>query len=58
MEEKAKIVLFLLVLVSGCTATNHTSDNVWILPTVDTHPEERQAADKHPVIPVEIKILD
>tara|TARA_Y100001970_G_C14186877_1_gene833094 strand:- start:473 stop:646 length:174 start_codon:yes stop_codon:yes gene_type:complete len=56
--EKAKVILLTLVLVSGCTATNHTSTNTWIMPTVETHPEERYVADKAPVIPVEIKKLD
>jgi len=53
--EKTKVVLFLFVLISGCASA---TSNTWILPKVDTHPDERKVADRHPVIPVEIKILD
>ena len=55
-----KKLLILFILVGGCTKTANqkSTSGIWILPTVETHPEERTVADKHPVIPVEIKKLD
>lgn len=51
-------LFILFVLVSGCTASQPKQSTVWILPTVDTHPEERTVATRHPVIPVIIEKLD
>ncbi len=51
-----KIVFCFWIMVSGCTTTSHQSAT-WILPTVETHPEERYVADKAPVIPVQIETL-
>ncbi len=41
-------------MASGCTITSQES-SIWILPSVETHPEERYVADKAPVIPVLIE---
>jgi len=56
-------LFILFVLVSGCTASQPKQSAVkqsavWILPTVETHPEERTVATRHPVIPVIIEKLD
>ena len=48
-------LLLIFVLVGGCTAGQLKT---FVLPTVETHPEERQVADKHPVIPVLIEKID
>tara|TARA_Y100001938_G_C7893180_1_gene330771 strand:- start:476 stop:652 length:177 start_codon:yes stop_codon:yes gene_type:complete len=50
-----KFFLCFWIMVSGCTTTSHQSAKTWILPTVETHPEEQYVADKAPVIPVEIE---
>lgn len=47
------IVIF--VLASGCSSTSQ--QNSFILPTVETHPEERQVHDSYPVEPVVIEKL-
>ena len=47
-----RTVFLFLVLVS-CTTTNHT----WVLPTVETSPEERRVLLAVPVVPVEIQDL-
>ena len=52
-----KKLFIIFVLVSGCTASQHQQSSVWILPTVETHPEERTVATQHPVIPVLIEEL-
>ena len=51
-----KIFFCFWIMVSGCTTTSHQSAT-WILPTVETHPEESYVADKAPVIPVQIETL-
>lgn len=48
------IVIF--VLASGCSSTSQLK--TFILPTVDTHPEERQVHDTYPVVPVLIEELN
>tara|TARA_E500000318_G_scaffold61537_1_gene57100 strand:+ start:41 stop:208 length:168 start_codon:yes stop_codon:yes gene_type:complete len=53
-----KKLFIIFVLVGGCTTSQHKQSNVWILPTVETHPEERTVATRHPVIPVIIEKLD
>ena len=55
-----KNLIVIFILVGGCTTTaNQTSkSSSWILPTVETHPEERTVADSHPVIPVVIEKLN
>ena len=49
--EKIKIIFILIIMVSGCTTANRT----FVLPSVTTYPEERQVANKAPVIPVIIQ---
>ena len=55
-----KNLLILFILVGGCTTTANqkSTSGVWILPTVETHPEERTVADSHTVIPVVIEKLN
>ena len=55
-----KNLLILFILVGGCTTTasQKSTGGVWILPTVETHPEERTVADSYPVIPVTIEKLN
>jgi len=49
-----KFFLCFWIMASGCTITSQES-SIWILPSVETHPEERYVADKAPVIPVLIE---
>ena len=51
-----KNLLIVFLLVGGCTTTA-SQKSTWILPTVETHPEERTVATKHPVIPVTVEKL-
>ena len=55
-----KNLLIVFLLVGGCTTTasQKSTSSTWILPTVETHPEERTVATQHPVIPVLIEKLD
>ena len=48
-----RTVFLFLVLVS-CTTTNHT----WVLPTVETFPEERRVLLAVPVVPLDIQDLN
>jgi hypothetical protein len=48
------IVIF--VLASGCSSTSQ--QNSFILPTVETHPEERQVHDTYPIVSVLIEELN
>ena len=52
-----KNLIILFILVGGCTMTA-SQKSTWVLPTVETHPEERTVADSHPVIPVTIEKLN
>ena len=54
-----KNLIVIFILVGGCTTTANqkSTSGVWILPEVETHPEERTVADSHPVIPVTIEKL-
>ena len=55
-----KNLIILFILVGGCTTTasQKSTSGTWILPSVETHPEERTVADSHPVIPVIIEKLN
>ena len=55
-----KNLIIIFMLVGGCTTTasQKSTSGTWILPTVETHPEERTVADSHPVIPVTIEKLN
>ena len=46
-------LLVIFVLASGCSSASQ--QNSFILPTVETHPEERQVHDSYPVEPVVIE---
>ena len=54
-----KNLIVIFILVGGCTTTasHKSTSGVWILPTVETHPEERTVADSYPVEPVTIEKL-
>ena len=58
-----KNLIIIFILVGGCTTTTNqkstssSSSSSWILPTVETHPEERTVADSYPVEPVTIEKL-
>lgn len=49
-------LIILCVLVSGCSSST-SQHKTWILPTVETHPEERQVHNSYPVEPVVIEKL-
>jgi hypothetical protein len=54
-----KNLIVIFILVGGCTTTANqkSTSGTWILPTVETHPEERTVADSYPVEPVVIEKL-
>ena len=54
-----KNLIVIFILVGGCTTTANqkSTSSTWILPTVETHPEERTVADSYPVEPVVIEKL-
>jgi len=49
-------LIILCVLVSGCSSST-SQLKTWILPTVETHPEETKVHDSYPVEPVVIEKL-
>ena len=54
-----KNLIVIFIPVGGCTTTANqkSKSSSWILPTVETHPEERTVADSYPVEPVTIEKL-
>jgi len=54
-----KNLIVIFILVGGCTTTTNqkSTSSSWILPPVETHPEERTVADSYPVAPVTIEKL-